>query len=331
MTLTPEGNFPGPRTGSSVLALRHPFSTLSDGEKAHYRDMRRNLNASRLTRNRPARDEKILTDTNGLAIAALSRAGRVFDSAQFVGAAKGAARFVLQNLHRDGRLLHRFYRGEAGIAAQCNDYAFLIWGLTELYEATFEAEWLAHACELQRECIEFLGNPGGGFFLAPRDQKDLIHNPREFRDGAVPSGNGVSYQNLVNLFRLTGDTLYAQESLALARAFAAQVGDAPASHCSYLIALDLAIGPVVDIVVAGDPDHPQTLSLVSAAWEGYTPETLVLLLPRGPRGDEVRRIAPFTAAMESGGTVPAAYLCSAHRCSLPMRSAEAIRAAKKGG
>jgi uncharacterized protein YyaL (SSP411 family) len=330
MTVTKEGNFPDPGTGVNVLALHRPFSAFSAPEKVRYAALRRVLRAVRRTRIRPVRDEKILTDANGLTIAALSRAGRVFGSARYIGAATTAARFLLQDMRKDGRLRHRYYRGEAGIAAQCDDYAFLIWGLIELYAATLRPEWLTAACDLQRECHAFLGDPLGGFSLAPRDQKDLFHNPREVRDGAVPSGNGISYQNLVSLSRLTGDPFYATESLALARRFAVQVAGSPSSHSSFLLALDLASGPVVDIVVAGDPDHEKTRTLVAAGWEGYTPETLVLLVPTGPAGDEVRRIAPFTATLDTGGTEPVAYLCSAHQCSLPMHTPEEIRTVKKG-
>ncbi|MDD1676499.1 MAG: thioredoxin domain-containing protein, partial [Methanomicrobiales archaeon] len=227
LSLSREGNFPEPGSGINVLALLRPYPALSEEEKTRYHKVRRNLFAARAKRNRPARDDKILTDTNGLAIAALARAGRVFGAADLTSAAVSAARFVVQTMRREGRLQHRFFRDEAGITARCNDYAFLIWGLIELYETTFQAEWLAVAANLQRECISCLGSPEGGFFLAPRDQNDLIHNPREVRDGAVPSGNGISYQNLISLYRLTGNSLFAEEGLRLARAFAAQVADSP--------------------------------------------------------------------------------------------------------
>jgi uncharacterized protein YyaL (SSP411 family) len=326
-TLTEGGNFHAAERGLNVLALREPFSRILDQEKARFREVRQLLRAARNQRIRPLRDEKILTDGNGLAIAALARAGMVFGSPRFTGAAEAAAAFLLRTMRRDGRLLHRFWKENAGIAATCDDYAFLIWGLVELYEATFGVRWLHAACELQRECIASLGNPGGGFFLAPRDRDDLIQNPRVIRDAATPSGNGISFQNLLFLFRLTGDAVFAEKSLALARAFAADAGESPASHCSYLIALDLALGPVSDIVVAGDPDQERTGHLIAAAREGFSPDTLVLLVPAGSAGDEVRRIAPFTVPMAAGPDA-VAYSCSDHRCGLPVRTADALRAAK---
>jgi hypothetical protein len=331
MTIDPEGNFPGPLKGANILSLRHPIAELSAPEAGLYAEARGLLFAARSCRTRPARDEKILCDGNGLAIAAFARAGRVFGEARFVLSAQAAARFLLDRFRRNGRLYHRYYRGETGVTARAGDYAFLVWGLIELYEATFEAEWLAAACELQDECTRHLAHPPGGYFLAPRDEPDLIANPVEARDGAVPAGNGIIFQNLVNLSRLTGDNRFSEQSHALARTFGAAAADAPASYCSYLIALDLAMGPVIDLVVTGSAQDPRTRELIAAARAGYDPHVQILLVPDGAAGDPVRLLAPFTAGLPAESLPPAAHICSRRICSQPVHTPEEVRRMRDQG
>jgi len=155
---------------------------------------RRKLFAHRETRVHPQKDDKILTDWNGLMIAALARASQVFDSDEYRGAAVRAADFALSTLRReDGRLVKRYRAGQAGLAAHLEDYAFLAWGLIELYEATFDAKYLRAAIELTDVMLaHFWDAKDSGFFMTADDSEDLLVRTKSLYGGAIPTGNAVA-------------------------------------------------------------------------------------------------------------------------------------------
>jgi len=214
--LTPEGNYQeeatGERTGKNVLYLDRPLAVEAerrgmdeDALRSTVEDARMTLLAARDERPRPGLDDKILTDWNGLVIAALATAARTFDNAEYEEAAVEAADFLLDTMRDDeGRLLHRYRDGDAAIRAHLDDYAFLTWGLIELYETTFHARWLDEALALLDESLDhFWDGDEGGFFLTADDGEELIVRPKEISDGAKPSGNSVQLANLLRLARLT--------------------------------------------------------------------------------------------------------------------------------
>ena len=136
---------------------------------------RRILFSERKKRIHPLKDDKILTDWNGLMIASMARAGRVLDKQNYIDTAKRSAEFILNNLTDKGRLLKRFRNGKAGLQPHIDDYSFFVWGLIELYEATYEVHFLEKAVELSNIMIEdFLDNDNGGFFIGPEGGEKLI-------------------------------------------------------------------------------------------------------------------------------------------------------------
>src|ERR1035437_9854941 len=157
------GNFreeaTGMPRGANILHMAAPLEQIAsslgmteEALRARLATIRPKLFAVRRKRIHPGKDDKILTDWNGLMIAALAKASRAFDEPDFAAAAVRAADFILGNMRRsDGRLLHRFRDGEATITAHLDDYAFLIWGLIELYETTFETQRLQLALELNNQ------------------------------------------------------------------------------------------------------------------------------------------------------------------------------------
>jgi hypothetical protein len=167
---------------------------------------RQKLFLAREKRMHPHKDDKILTDWNGLMIAALARGARVLVDRRYVLAALDVVRFVLSKLRTpEGRLLHRYREGDAGITSNIDDYAFLIWGLLELYAATFDAEHLKTGLNLSEDLFAHYRDPrGGGLFFTPDDGEDLIGRKKEIYDGATPSGNSVTAHNFLRLARLTG-------------------------------------------------------------------------------------------------------------------------------
>ena len=159
-------------------------------------ELQKSIESSRLTlfserkkRIHPLKDDKILTDWNGLMIAAMARASRVLDNQNYIDTAKRSAEFILNNLTDKGRLLKRFRNGKAGLQPHIDDYSFFVWGLIELYEATYEVRFLEKAIELSEIMVEdFMDNNNGGFYIGPKTGEKLIVRAKDSYDGAIPSG-----------------------------------------------------------------------------------------------------------------------------------------------
>ncbi len=201
----------------------------------------------------PLKDDKILTDWNGLMVAALAVGARVLSNDGYAAAAQGAVTFIQSRLVDDkGRLLHRYRDGLAGIAGQAGDYAFLIMGLIELHRSTFRTDLLEWALELQaRMDTDFWDADQGGYFLTAADETELPVRPKEIYDGALPSANSVALSNLLLLSRLTGNVRWAERAHTLTQAFAAPVARQPDVFPHFLSGLDMALGPGQEGVVTG--------------------------------------------------------------------------------
>ncbi len=241
---TPEAG--GKNTGANILSMTRPLSAWtkalgrSEPDLAReWRGLREKLREVRSSRVPPLRDEKVLTDVNGLMIAALADGGRLLGSPGYVAAARRAARFILDKMRdEDGRLLHRWRDQEAGIAAMADDYAFFISGLLSLYRAGFDPEDLSRAAQLQDQMIEdFWDAEGGAFFLTAAGDTELPVRPKALYDGAQPSANSVALENLVLLSRLTGDPRYQKRAEHLASAVLGTVLRQPTAFTRFLVGL----------------------------------------------------------------------------------------------
>jgi len=316
------------RTGANILHLPKPIEELAADTGTTSDDVRNRLDAARRKlfevrekRVHPLKDDKILVDWNGLMIAALAKAARAFDEPAYEDAAQRCARFLLVHMRReDGRLLHRWRSGEAGIHGHLDDYAFLVWGLIELYETTFDAQWLTAAAELNAVQLEdFLDEDAGGFFFTADNSEDLIARQKEIYDGAVPSGNSVAMLNMLRLSRLTGDPALEAQAARLARSVSSSVAQAPAAYAMLMCAVDFAVGPSFEIVIAGAPDAPDTGTFLTALRQRFLPNKVVLLRPAGPGADEdlpdyVKDYGPVDGKA-------AAYVCRTFECQRPVTDA----------
>lgn len=182
--VTDAGNFEGKNIlhqigiSLSAVAVRHGMGM--DELEQKLEEARRKLFQAREQRVRPHRDDKILTSWNALMIVALSRGARVLGERRYADAAEGAARFILKTLRRgDGRLLARYRDGEAAIPAFLDDYAFLAWGLIELYEATLRVEYLRRAADLAREMLDLFGDDRGGGAVFLRQRRGGAAHPSQ--------------------------------------------------------------------------------------------------------------------------------------------------------
>jgi hypothetical protein len=266
---------------------------------------------------RPLKDDKVLTDWNGLAIAALARAAAAFDEPRYLAAARRAADFVLANLRDErGRLWKRWRAGEAAFQGVLEDHAFLAWGLIELYQAGFDAPYLEQALALTEEMrVHFEDEAAGGFFTSADDAEELLFRHKEVYDGALPSGNSVAAWNCLRLARLTGRSELEEAARRTLAAFGS-AARAPAAHTLYLLALDFALGPSFEAVIAGDPAAADTRAMLRAFQARYLPH---LVLAQRPEGDApaITALAPFTLEQRSRAGKATAYVCRNQACRAP--------------
>jgi uncharacterized protein YyaL (SSP411 family) len=330
--ITEEGNFeegqsiPHVRTSLQGFAAREgmDLTTLETVLK----DARDGLFDVRNKRVHPLKDDKILTSWNGLMIGAFAKGYQVFGDKAYADAGRRAARFILRNLRTaDGRLLRRYRDGEAAYAAYLDDYAFFVWGLIELYEATFEISYLEEAIALNEAMIDILGDEqGGGLFFTGKGNEPLITRSKEIYDGALPSGNSVAALNLLRLSRVTGNIDLEKRAEQLTRAFATQVMDHPMAYTQLLVALDFMIGPSQEIVIAGDPANKVTRAMIRAVRRKFLPNKVVLLHPDGPEGKRLEALSPFCEGMRPINQEPTVYVCEQYACQAPVKDVDELEA-----
>ncbi len=333
--ICPDGNLPrGTRAGPgrNILYIAMPGDAVSRDTGIPAEDVgallssaMEKVRAARERRGRPARDEKILADWNGLAIAALAMASAAFGSREYLEAAERAAGFVSSLLGTGGgRLRHRYRDGDAAVAGNADDYAFLAWGYLEIYRATLDQEFLGQAMALTDQLVaHFRDGDRGGFCFTPDDGEPLIARLKPVHDGATPSANSVALALLLLVSRLTGRSRY----LDLARELAAwylgeHAGSAPASPWM-MASLDLASATSTEVVVVGDPGDPVTRSFLEAVASRNRPEIAVLL--KNPGGDPLLdHLAPFTRSFTGELGKAKAYVCRNHACELPVTDPGAL-------
>jgi uncharacterized protein YyaL (SSP411 family) len=292
--------------------------TLEDLE-ARIESARERLFEVREKRVHPHKDDKVLTDWNGLMIAALARGARVLGEPKYAEAAKHAVSFILTQMRtKDNRLLHRFREGEAKIIAHLDDYAFMVWGLIELYEASFEARHLQTALQLNADMLEhFWDKSKGGLFFTPSDGEKLIVRKKEVYDGAVPSGNSVAMYNLLRLASLTGDTGLDEKAAQIGRAFSEQVGQFPSGYTQFLISVDFALGPSYAVVIVGHPGAEDTVEMIRALDGRFIPNQVTILRPTDRESPDILTIAEFVRSHVSLDSKATAYVCTGNACKAP--------------
>ena len=308
----PTGEF----AGKNILYQAHP---VKPDQREFVRRCKQKLFEARNKRPRPHLDDKVLADWNGLMISSLAFGAQALDEPKYAEAARRAADFILKKMVRaDGRLLHRWRDGEAAIPGHLEDYTFLIHGLVDLYQAGFNPADLAEAKRLTAEMSRlFWDDPAGGFFLTGIDAEKLLVRQKEIYDGAIPSGNSVAALDLIRVGRLTGDAELEKKAARLMEAFGGQVNRQPAAFPQMLIALDFALGPSSEVVVAGPAEDPAVREMLRVVRGVFNPNQVLILHPPGKSGTEIEQLAPFIKDQGMLGSKPTAYVCENHACNLP--------------
>jgi uncharacterized protein YyaL (SSP411 family) len=280
---------------------------------------RTKLQERRATRPRPHLDDKVLTAWNGLMIGAFARAART-------GAARRAALFVWKHLWNPETrtLLRRYRRGDAAVEGYAEDYAYLIFGLLELFQADGDPRWLEWALMLQHRQDELFADPveGGWFSTTGRDESVLLRLKEDY-DGAEPSATSVSVLNLLTLSHLTSDAGFEQSIERGLGMFASRIEQGARTVPMMMAALSAYRAGLSQVVVVGDPAAPATGALRAAVSRRYLPFAVTIpLVPE--HAAALTRLLPWTDAMARRLETPAAYVCRNFTCLTPAISVDEL-------
>ena len=326
-----EGNAPagsdpmGEFKGANILIQR---LTLADAAKAFQRpeaeiaaslaDSRKKLFDLRAKRPRPHLDDKIITAWNGLMISAFSRAAQVLDDPAYLAAAQKSAQFIRAELWKDGGLLRSYRQGASNVAGFCDDYAALIQGLLDLYEADFDTAWLQWALELQAKQDALFGDAAhGGYFGVQKDAPNILLRMKEDYDGAEPSPNSVAALNLLRLAQITDSKDFRDRAAKTLAAFAEQLTKTPTALPQMLVALDASLAEPRQVVIAGPRDDAATRALLRETHAHFLPNTLLLLADGGAGQKWLGERFEFVNTYGMLQGKPAAYVCKNFHCDLP--------------
>lgn len=293
-------------------------------------ESRQKLFNHRARRVHPFKDDKVLTAWNGLMMAALARGAAVLGDVRYRDAAVKAEQFIRHKLQRrDGRLLARYRDGESDLNGYLDDYAFVIWGLLELYRATFQAVYLSRAIDLTHHVRDlFWDQEQGGFFFYGTDSEQLIARPKEIYDGAMPSGNSVMAANLLQLAAITGNSELEELAERQIDIFAGTAAQHPRGYAYFLTALLFATGPTSEIVITGQRDDPQVAEMLRLAQRQYAPGAVLIYRPEGDGdqqdGGQIGKLAPFTREQKSIDGRATAYVCRDRACREPVTETEVL-------
>jgi len=339
--IKPQGNAEDPHgelLGKNVLHvarsaedLAKEFSRTPEDVELALERARQKLREARARRPRPHRDDKVLTAWNGLMISALARAHQMLEIGEaeprYLEAAQKAARFIISTLWNEsqGTLARRYRDGQVAFDGYLEDYAFLAQGLLDLYESSFELEWLRLARRLTERMLElFWDAEGSGFFSSSGRDPSVLVRIKEDYDGAEPSGNSIAALNLLRLAEMLDRPEWHKKADDTLAAFSGRLVETPHALPQMLVAFLFAQDPPAQIVIAGERDDPQTRALVRVVHEPFLPHKVVLLADAAARaelGAELR----FLAAMTPRDGRPAAYVCKHYACERPVDDPEALR------
>jgi hypothetical protein len=317
----------GHTTGNNIPYFQDDRETLAKNVDMSLEDFnafieksREKLFEVREKRIHPLKDDKILTDWNGLMIAALSQGGQVLGDEVYIDAAKNAVKFVLESLRDDnGRLMKRSRLGKAGLQPHLDDYSFMVFGLLNLYEATFDPSYLASALELTEIMIEDFSDKNGGFFIGSKDAEKLMIRAKDSYDGAIPSGNSVAALNLFRLGKITGNTKWSDLGYTTLKAFTDKAKQSPTGFSHMLTAFMFDFKNPKEVVLVGDSNDPETQKIINAIRKNYSPNKIILFKDVSNPG-ALLQVAPWTKDHVMINGSPTFYICENFACKQPTTS-----------
>ncbi|HPL54760.1 MAG TPA: thioredoxin domain-containing protein [Bacillota bacterium] len=317
------GNFEG-NSIPNLLHNKEAFDNIGSNPAEGYRIK---VFEARKKRVHPHKDDKILTSWNGLMIAALAIGAKVLGDKKYIDAAEKALTFIRSRLIRnDGRLLARFSEGEAAYPAYLDDYAFLIWGLIELYETTFKAEYLKLALNFSSDMIRyFYDKDSGGFYLYGSDSEQLIVRPKDVYDGATPSGNSAAAMNFLRLGRLTGNSDLEEKAYMQLKAFGTLINNHPTGYTYMLMTLLSINSKSQEIVIVGDREEQNARRMLELINKSFQPFTVVVFKDADTLKAGITDIAPYTKEQKMIDDKATVYICENYACRAPLTNLQEFK------
>ena len=325
----PEGSDPHDEfRGKNILIERHTIAETArhlNKNEANIANMltrsREKLFAIRGQRPRPHLDDKIIAAWNGLMISAFARAAQMLDDSRYLEIATRAAGFVRSNLyHSSGKILYRSYRqGRSNVEGFADDYAFVVQGLLDLYEASFDIEWLKLAIELQETQDRlFFDEKNGGYFSSSGRDESVFVRMKDDNDGAEPAASSVAALNLLRLSQIYDDQKIGERARKTIDAFATILSQFPSGMPQMLVAIQNSLGKPRQIVIAGKRDSPETKALLKEVHRHFLPNTLVILADGGEGQKYLGEKNEAIRAMSLLEGKSAAYVCENFTCKAPV-------------
>jgi hypothetical protein len=314
--VSPHGNW----EGRTILRRRDAGEDPADRAALLARG-RATLLAARRQRVPPSRDDKVLADWNGLVIAALARAGTVFDRTDWLAAATAAFDFICSQLAAGDRLHHSWCAGRAAHPGTLEDYANMARAALTLYEITAAETYLERAKGWVATADRWHWDAtGDGYFVSAADTHDLPMRTKPIADHAVPSGNGVMVEVLAKLYYLTGNTAYRDRADRIVTLFSGDNAQYLLSVPGLLTAYELLAGRPVQVILLGEPADPAVAALRRTALTSPNPLVLVQTLATGetlPANHPAHgKVTRADRAM--------AYVCIGPVCGLPVHTPSAL-------
>jgi uncharacterized protein YyaL (SSP411 family) len=331
----PEGSDPQDEfRGKNILIERHSITETAQHFKKSEDEVRQSLAHSReklmsirSNRPRPHLDDKIIAAWNGLMISAYARAAQVIAEPRYLESATRAATFIRTHLWDESKkTLYRSYRGgRSGVEGFADDYAFVVQGLLDLYEASFDVEWLKFAIELQETQDRlFFDEKNGGYFSTSGKDKSLVLRMKDDNDSAEPAASSVSALNLLRLVQIRGEKRWQERAEKTIGAVQATLSRFPSAMPQMLVAFDFSSSKARQIVIAGKKDAPETKAILREVHRHFLPTKILLLADAGDGQKYLGEQNEAIRAMSMVDGKSAVYVCENFTCKAPVTGPKAL-------
>jgi uncharacterized protein YyaL (SSP411 family) len=322
--------------GKNILFNAHSIDEVAEKFDLSKEDIETSLIQSKLKllavrskRHRPHLDDKILTSWNGLMISALSKSYQVLGEKRYLEAARNAAIFLRKNLYDDKTctLFKRWRKGERKIPGMADDYAFLIQGLIDLYEADFDPVWIEWALTLMDEHIKlFYDAENGGFFMTRKGHDKKINlRIKEDTDNVIPSAGSVAVSNGLRLARFVESKEYSIVVKETFKSILARIHSHPDSAPELLVALITSLTQPVEVIIVGERSAAETKTMLKTVNSVYYPGKIVMLVDNDTTQNKLVQYLPFVASVKKIDNKTTAYVCTDKTCRPPVTDSDALK------